>query len=213
MVIYLFRAEPVRFENALMEALSSARGGRVDWQPDPSANARECGARTGWIGNKGTVNSFFSPDPCADVARKLAKDLGALSVSILFQENLFWELLLHQDSLLKFKFSVAPGEWGEDAVQEGVGSIADLSRLWEVPIKNIERYFVDWKPREAWSPLAERMGRVYALDGQKAYPGDQYCYGDLNQGFDVIRALEGISPFDGKRVWLHMPPPPARPPR
>ena len=211
MIITLFKNDDhERFVRAFEDAVVSERAGTIDWKPDPNAQAREAGAFVGWLTSTGSVSSILVDEPCSDVMSKIAAKLQGPRINVFFQEKMIWEFGLICDGLLRVKFSVAPEEWGEVDPKRYVGTPADLAELWSVPIERIERYMVNWQPTEVWNPEVEMMTRSYLLEGQKAYPEDQYGYGEMYQGLDFIRALGGENPQQGSKFWVYLPPPKPR---
>lgn len=201
------------FVRAFDSAVKSTRGGTIDWRPNPNAQARENGAFVGWATTTDSVSSIFVDAPCSDVTAGITKILKAPTIDVFFQENMFWEFSLEHEGSLRVNFSVAREEWGEINPEWEVGSAADLAELWSVPIQQVEKYMVNWQPTEIWSPEMEMMTRSYRLHGQKAYPSDEYGYGEMYQGLDFIRALGGDNPQNGQKFWVYLPPPKPKPPQ
>ena len=96
---------------------------------------------------------------------------------------------LHVDN-----FSTLPEYWGGDlewmATQRGKPEL--LARCWQIEQSKIENYLKPWG-----FELDEDEGVINTTLRGKAYPTDQYEYGDIWQMADFLRALGAHDPnFD-----------------
>ncbi len=208
MEIYLFKNnDPLRILEVFEDAVQFIRKGAVDWN-FPEDGQPKIGSMdtTGWLTTKGGISSITVDAPCADVMTAMARNLGSPKLVVFFQEKSFWEFALYVDQAPVINFSTAAAEWGEVDPSAYFGTPQDLAEIWKVPVERIERYMVDWGPTERWIEEYQLMSQAYLMEGQKAYPEDEYEYGQLYQGFDFIRALGGHLQ-DHKQFIVHLPPP------
>jgi hypothetical protein len=210
MEIYLFKnTDPKEFEKAFEDAVAATRGGSVLW--NVPKNRHEQMIRDyaiGWLCTKGGVTSLLLRAPCDDVMCAISKSISGPRLTVLFQEKSFWEFSLDNDQELVINFSTAPGQWGEFDPRDYPGTPDDLSKIWGVPVDRIERYMVDWGLTEVWVEKFKTMSTAYKMSGSKAYPDDEFGYGNLYQGYDFVKALGGtIPPRDGKCFFVDLPPP------
>ena len=209
MDISLFKnKDPLLFLEVFDDAVKTVRNGTVYWDV-PKNREAEMGRETkvGWLITRGNVSSILVDAPCSSVMTAIAQTLESPELVVLFQEKNFWELLLYIDQLLKIKFSTAPAQWGKFDPSKYIGTPQDLSKIWGVPVERIERYMVDWGLTEVWVEKYKVMSPAYKMRGQKAYQNDEFGYGELYQGYDFVKALGGTLPQEGKKFFVHLPPP------
>lgn len=140
--------------------------------------------------------------PYADSDDLFCKELGRILavpwIEVRIQDGDLWDYTLFQGSEMADNFGPWPEYW-EDPEEplfaqwkaRLVGHPEVLARQWDIPIEEIERYVRQWNPID--DPEDEYSFR-FELEG-KAYPTDQYEYGDCDQFYDFIRALGGQEPF------------------
>ena len=214
MEIYLFKNnDPLRIHEVFEDAVKVFLKGSVDWNYPKGVRPKLRNMyTTGWVTTKDGVSSITVDAPCASVMTAVARTLGSPELIVFFQEKSFWELSLYMDQAPVINFSTAAAEWGEVDSSAYFGTSQDLAEIWKVPVERIERYMVDWGPTERWIEEYKVMSLAFLMEGQKAYPEDEFEYGQLYQGFDFIRALGGHLPSndhpkDYKEFLIHLPPP------
>ena len=187
--------------------MKTIRNGAVDWNyPEDGQPKLGKMDTTGWLTTKGGVSSITVDGPCASVMTAVARNLGSPELVVFFQEKSFWEFALYVDQAPVINFSTAAAEWGDVDPSAYFGTPQDLAEIWKVPVERIQRYMVDWGPTERWIEEYKVMSLAFLMEGQKAYPEDEFEYGNLYQGFDFIRALGGHFE-DVKQFVVHLPPP------
>jgi len=106
-------------------------------------------------------------------------------ITIRAQEGDHWDYTLHHGKSVIDEFSVKPNYWDGDEPYDSKydckkGNPSILAVAWNIPVKRIERYLLNW---EQYPDEDARIARV------KAYPGDNATHGDVFQVNDFARAL------------------------
>lgn len=193
-----------------VEASSAAEnmGGKLNWT-NPAEDERmfyydvSGDVHTVLMAFRGGVSSLFRLE--------LAKRLTCPWIELRIQEGSIWDYSLYLGDELIDNFSVYPDYWvgaggGDAAYYEArKGNPALLADVWGVPLERIERYLIQWEmrpnpgvevlvinPPDPVPVPEETIAIAWPLG--KAYPWDEYEYGDAYQAFDVLRALGGKHP-------------------
>ncbi|WP_395753303.1 hypothetical protein [Prosthecobacter sp.] len=100
-------------------------------------------------------------------------------LNVLFQEHIVWEYNLYDEAnVLIDRFEPLPGMWGHETGSPGNAEI--VARIWKINPAKINRYLKMWTDR-----LRRRSRKAY-------FCRDEYGYGQLEQGYDFIKALTGL---------------------
>ena len=114
-------------------------------------------------------------------------------IELRIQESNHWDYTLYHGKECLDDFSTCPQYYEDDEehlkLKRGQPQI--LSKTWGIPLDRIERYLVNWGTRINRKTKEEE----FVLKG-KAYPDDEFEYGDYEQYFDVLRVLSGKWPRD-----------------
>ncbi len=187
-----------KFEKILVE-----RGGRIFWNEQSRGSAVDC--RTAGNGGIQTLYVPYLGGVEHELLTSLGRELGGPWIALFVREGSLWEYQLYQRDECIDTFSVAPEYWDDTPsfVTMHSGNARLLAEVWGVPYERIHRYIVNWKLVEIDDDTSE-----FRLRG-KAYPEDQFKYGDFNQVFDFLRALGGSDPLNlnagAKAHALHPP--------
>lgn len=207
MYIDLFKChDPALFVSTLNEALRSKRGGSVELRNDPLSEAYVSDVVGGWFETAHGVTTVMIDAPCNDVMTEVARRLESPRILVLFQEKRFWECVLEVDGETIAFISTVPGYWNDSSPGRLFGSVEDFARIWQIPVAKIDKYLVDWGLVKKWNEEFQMMISTIKIDKIKAYEGDDFTYGQRDQGFDFIKALGGI-PFGSTRFVATVPPP------
>ena len=152
---------------------------------------------------------------------KLGRKSGLPWIELRIQEGAIWDYALYQGDQCVDLFSVCPQYWSDppqltvfsygsslkrmvfeafgsrryddmdERLAEWKGKPAVLAELWGLPKARIERYLVNWGI--ATDPKEHTF--QFTLSG-RAYPDDQFEYGNYEQFFDMLRVLGGKEPLD-----------------
>jgi hypothetical protein len=124
--------------------------------------------------------------------------LGQLSglpwIELRIQEGTLWDYALYQGNECIDLFSVCPQYWhggqiDQDEFTRWQGRPELLAKVWGLPVEKVKNYLVNW----GYQIVPDTGLFQFQLRG-KAYPDDEYSYGEYEQFFDVLRTLGGIEP-------------------
>jgi hypothetical protein len=202
MSVGLFKFSDENRFKCVLQAAVEAKGGLVFW----SRNDELLGDNFAFASTQ-TVQAVFMEDWCYPVLAEIGARFAVPWINLFFQENAFWEYNLRLGDLLLDSFSVAPQELDNDPAEIVAwgGRPEVLASTWAVPVQRINRYMVNWRPGTAWSEEHQREVFGYWRKG-KAYPDDEYEYGDIWQAVDFIHALGGEYPYNGTAGRVRPPP-------
>lgn len=121
---------------------------------------------------------------------RLRRARGGVSIEVNLPDCC-WDYTLYEGDQVVDRFSTWPEQWEnaedpgyQDRLRERAGNPVLFAKLWGLPVERIERYFQQWG--EAFDAGGEFIG--HKLIG-KAYPTDNFEYGDGRQFFDFVEVL------------------------
>ncbi|MEM7146309.1 MAG: hypothetical protein AAF591_14325 [Verrucomicrobiota bacterium] len=128
------------------------------------------------------AHAFYYATDAHPFFSDLADILQCPWIELRIQEGDHWDYTLHQASALIDRFSTSPAYWGLSP-ETYRGDAALLAGIWQIAPAKIEAYLRHWTPE------------LYTAK-TRAYPTDAAAYGDYNQLFDFMRALDVAEPVD-----------------
>jgi len=185
------------FREAVGQATSSLGGTIALDQHGPGASDLRFSSR-------GEVHSLYIPyqDAALPFCQEIGRILDCPWIEIRIQEGALWDYALYRGSECVDTFSVAPEYWEEpeDITVEYLlrwrGDPQKLAALWQLPLASIERYIVSWGFH-----VVDEDTSDFRLKG-KAYPTDEYEYGNSEQMYDVLKTLGGEFPIGDHSLIL-----------
>lgn len=122
----------------------------------------------------------------SQLAREFADDDGCIGLDARIQGGEHWDYSLRLTGMQLDSFSTCPYAFADDNLiamsQKGRPDM--LAEAWDIPVASIERYLRPWRELDPsdCSKNIEQTG--------KAYPTDEFEYGDYNQLFDLLKKLD-----------------------
>ena len=150
-----------------------------------------------------TCQSLYLPYQPAETefVDQLGEQLNVPWIELRIQSQDIWDYGLIDNNKCIDTFSVCPQYWdlsGPDPVEweKWRGQPELLAKTWGIPVEKINRYLVYWGFK-----IDDERNFEFELQG-KAYPQDQFDYGDCYQMFDFLKALGGSEPIDSHTIKL-----------
>ncbi len=179
--VYIFKGPSLdEFRDAAISAVEQL-GGKLDWdaRPEPmSANLV--------TSHNANVHAAYIHCDGYRAAQAIGRDLGIPWINVRIQEGALWDYSLYLADSHLDNFSTIPEYWEDDpewiATQRGNPKV--LADTWSIEQDRIDRYLQPWGYEEDDATEVFRT----TLRG-KAYPDDEFEYGDIWQMADFIRAL------------------------
>jgi len=188
--VYVFKGPSLdEFRDAVISVVRKL-GGKLDWdaRPEPiSANLL--------TSHNANVHAAYIHCDGYQVAKTIGYDLGIPWINVRIQEGALWDYsLYHGDSHLD-NFSTLPEYWENDAewIATQRGNPGLLAKYWQVDVSAVQNYLKPWG-----CEVDENEGVFRTLLRGKAYPDDQFEYGDIWQMTDFLRALGAHDPNFGE---------------
>ncbi len=136
------------------------------------------------------VHAAYIHDKGHEIASLVGKRLAIPWMNVRIQEGSLWDYSLYLAEEHLDNFSVHPEYWDDDeawqATQRGKPEV--LAKVWKVDQSRIENYV---KP---WGRVVVDEGTYERTRRGKAYPGDEFGYGEIWQMNDFLRALGAHDP-------------------
>jgi hypothetical protein len=180
-----------------LQAAAVEQGGHIQWNTEGEAGTAL------WIASLQEVHTL---QICAYSSYRLvlaaATKLQTPWMELRLQESSLWDYSLMLGAADVCEFSTFPTYWGPDFSARGKPEPRLFAKTWNVPYERIFRYHVQWATlipwyRRLWHWWVRALGHdVYETTGVggKAYPEDQFEYGDCYQVNDFLRAIGGLDP-------------------
>lgn len=192
--LYVFRGpSEIEFRQA-MERVVADLGGQLDWDSHPLDQEAKLLTSHGQLTHSALISSNGY-----EISSGIAKRLEIPWMELRIQEGALWDYTLFNGANYVHKFCTLPEYWDEEPafIKASQGNPDELSRLWKVPLSTIENYLRHWG-----YVLAEEDGAYEIKLHGKAYPADQFEYGQVWQMTDFLRALGVQYPGGGPPLGI-----------
>lgn len=153
--------------------------------------------------HRNRIHTVYLPSQ-GGVESAFCETIGELAdcpwIELRIQEGTLWDYVLLKGLQLIDQFSVCPQYWDggaifDESLRTWQGNPETLSQLWEIPVGAVSRYLVNWGYNH------DEDSDMFGLNG-RAYPSDEFEYGDYQQMWDFLRVLGGESPtHQHSLVW------------
>jgi hypothetical protein len=175
------------FHRAMADTVAGLHG-RLDWHAHPEPMKSSL-----LTSHNETVHAAYIHLKGPEISKGVGAQLGIPWMNLRIQEGTLWDYSLYEGNLHVDNFSTLPEYWDDDkewqSTQRGRPEI--LARLLKIDQRVIENYLQPW----GFMPIDDGMFET-TLRG-KAYPTDEFEYGDIWQINDFLRALGAHDPnFD-----------------
>lgn len=194
LTLYVFRGpSEIEFREA-MESIVADLVGQLDWETHPLVHEANLLTSHG----QKTHSAMMSRNG-HEIASGIAKRRGIPWMELRIQEGALWDYSLFDGSNFVHKFSTLPEYWDDEPsfIKASQGNPKELARLWKVPLSTIENYLRHWG-----YILDEEDGSYEIKLRGKAYPADQFEYGQIWQMTDFLRALGVQYPGGGPPLGI-----------
>lgn len=167
--------------------------GQLTWD-QPSTNSRD----EFRLGSTATTQTIYLDTAGYGFCHKIGELSGLPWMELRIQEGSLWDysLMLGAEDVDRFstwpEYWEDPDEFTDEAWQAEMdkrrGNPAQLAELFELPQASIENYLRPWLEPHA------RTEKNPVWRRGKAYPHDEFKYGNYDQCFDFLRALGAVEP-------------------
>ena len=188
--VYVFKGPTTEQFRDAAHAVVEGLGGKLDWDARPEPiNARLL------TSHNGNVHAAYIHCEGYKVAMGIGSTLETPWINVRIQEGTLWDYSLYRADLHLDSFSTMPEYWEEDdedwlATQRGNPKL--LAECWQLDTAYFENYLKPWGYE-----VDEDEGVINTSLRGKAYPRDNFEYGDIWQMTDFLRALGAHDPnFD-----------------
>jgi hypothetical protein len=183
---------------AAVERVAIEHDGAISWGAQPPYRDRDF--RTS---HHNDVHAVYLPYLSGDdylFCEAIGASLSVPWLELRVQEGSHWDYSLYRGGEYLENFSTLPEYWGDDdpswiASQRGNPQL--LADVWRIELSKVENY------SKQWGYVVDEEQSCYdtILRG-KAYPDDEYEYGDCWQVYDFLRTLGGLDPCDTETTGL-----------
>lgn len=181
-----------------MDQVAITLGGSITWgQPGSSEEDLR-------LGHNGAIHTIFLPYQSNDFAfcERVGRFLDLPWLELRIQEGTIWDYALYRGAQCLDTFSVCPQYWegadvGAETLKQWKGKPNILAEAWGIPVQRIMKYLVNWGCQ-----MDPNLGNFQFLLKGKAYPTDEFEYGNYEQFFDVLSTLGGQEPSEQHTIVL-----------
>jgi len=187
--VYVFKGPTLDEFRDTAVSVVSRLGGHLDWDARPAPIDADL-----LTSHNSNVHAAYIDCREFEVATGIGTDLKIPWINVRIQEGSLWDYSLYEADSHVDNFSTLPEYWEDDpewiASQQGNPEV--LADCWRIDRSAVENYLKPWG-----FEVDEDRGVFRTLLRGKAYPTDQYEYGDIWQMTDFLRALGAHDPnFD-----------------
>lgn len=185
--VYVFKGPTLlEFQKGFCDVVREF-GGRCDWDEHPSGIESKL-----LTSHNDNVHAAYIDWQGYQIAIALGQNLGIPWINVRIQEGSLWDYSLYQGSENLDNFSTMPEYWEDDPefLASWRGQAAILSKAWSIEKSHVENYLRPW-----YGGVDEDDCIVHNPElAGRAYPDDQFEYGDIWQMTDFLRALGAHDP-------------------
>jgi hypothetical protein len=206
--IRVFKGVDAKTFCAAVERIAVDYGGAIAWNVTPAHHDSDF--RTSHNHDVHTVYMPYLSGADYLFCEAVGTRLSVPWLELRVQESSHWDYSLYRGSENLDNFSTLPEYWDDDQarVASQRGNPPLLAAAWGVALPKIDNYLKQWG-----YVLNDDDGLYDTILCGKAYPNDEFEYGDFWQIYDFLRALGGLDPCDtdvtGSQHCLKCPKPDA----
>ena len=190
--LYLYRGESEAALRGAVDQAVAALGGELLWNVTGTSRREDLRS----FSRDGTHALCWAPWELDDACRlfdAVSDHWPGPWMVLRVQEGCLWDYDLYLGRTWIDRFSTWAAYWDDGAEEAHIRPPSAHARLlsqhWGVPADRVERYLVNWG-----EGVEEVDGLTVFRRKGKAYPDDEFEYGDAYQFFDFLRVIGGAEP-------------------